>query len=88
RGVIYYRLGQLEKARQDFNTCLTLYPKGTPAATAAHFHLGRALAQLGQKKEAIEKLNKALELNTEIGGLSDKDIEEASSLLQELSIGD
>ncbi|MGB2808642.1 MAG: tetratricopeptide repeat protein [Sedimentisphaerales bacterium] len=88
RGVAYYRLGQFEKARQDFNTCLTLYPKGTPALTATYFHLGRVLAELGQKKEAIENLNKALELNTEIGGLSDKDTKEATSLLQELSIGD
>ena len=88
RGVIYYRLGQFEKARQDFNKCLKLYPKGTPAATATYFHLGRALNKLGQKEESIEKLNKALELNAEIGVLSDKDTEEATSLLQELSLGD
>jgi len=88
RGVAYYRLGQLEKACQDFNTCLTLYPTGTPALTATYFHLGRALAELGQKKEAIEKLNKALELNAEVVGLSNTDTEETTSLLQELSLGE
>ena len=88
RGVAYYRLGQLDKAAQDFNMCLTLYPTGTPALTASYFHLGRALAELGQKEEAIEKLNKALELNAEIEGLSNADIEEAQRLLQELSLGE
>jgi tetratricopeptide (TPR) repeat protein len=87
RGVAYYRLGQLEKAAQDFTKCLKLYPRGTPAATATYFHLGRALAKLGQKKEAIEKLNKALELNAEIGGLSPADVAETQRLLEELSEG-
>jgi tetratricopeptide (TPR) repeat protein len=87
RGVIYYRLGQFEKARQDFNTALTLYLKGTPALTATYFHLGRTLAELGQKEEVIEKLNKALELNSENGGLSAEEEDKAKSLLDQLSSG-
>jgi len=87
RGVAYYRLGQLDKAIQDFTKCLKLYPRGTPAATATYFHLGRALAELGQKEEAIEKLNKALELNAEFGGLSASDVAETQRLLEKLSQG-
>jgi tetratricopeptide (TPR) repeat protein len=87
RGVAYYRLGQFDKAVQDFTRCIRLYPVGTPAAAATYFHLGRALASLGQKDEAIENLNKALELNAEIGGLSPTDTEEAQRLLKELLQG-
>ncbi|MBA7642058.1 Beta-barrel assembly-enhancing protease [subsurface metagenome] len=87
RGVAYYRLGQFDKAIQDFTKCLKLYPKGTPAAAATYLHLARALDGLGQKDEAIENLNKALELNAEIGGLSTADTEEMQRLLDELSQG-
>ncbi|MHC4605262.1 MAG: tetratricopeptide repeat protein, partial [Planctomycetota bacterium] len=87
RGVAYYRLGQYEKAVQDFTKCLKLYPEGTPAAAATYLHLGRALAGLAQKDEAIENLKKALELNAEIGGLSTADTAETQRLLEELSQG-
>jgi len=87
RGVAYYRLGQFDKAIQDFTKCLKLYPKGTPAIAATYLHLARALDGLGQKDEAIENLNKALELNAETGGLSDADADEAQRLLDELSQG-
>ena len=87
RGVIYYRLGQYDKAVQDFTRCLKLYPTGTPAAAATYVHLGRALVGLAQKDKAVENLNKALELNAEIGGLSATDTEETQRLLEELSHG-
>ncbi len=87
RGVAYYRLGQFDKGIQDFTRCIRLYPGGTPAAAASYFHLAKALASLEQKDEAIENLNKALELNAEIGGLSTADTEEMQRLLDELSQG-
>lgn len=87
RGVAYYRLGQFDKAVQNFTNCLKLYPKGTPAIAATYFHLGRALAKLGQKEEAIEKLNKALELNAETGDLSATDAAETQRLIEELLQG-
>jgi tetratricopeptide (TPR) repeat protein len=83
-GVVNYRLGLFEKAVQDFNTCLALYPKGTLKATATYFHLGRALAKMDQKEGAVNNLNKALELNAENRELSKKDTEEAQRLLEEL----
>jgi len=88
RGVAYYRLGEFNKAVQDFNQCIKLYPARTPSAVASYFHLGRALASLGQKDEAIESLKKTLDLNVKIGGLSPADVAEAQRLLQELSRGD
>jgi len=87
RGVVYYKLGQYDRAIQDFTRCLRLYPTGTPSAVASYLHLGKALAKLGQKDEAVESLKKALELNTQIGSLSAADFADAWRLLEELSQG-
>ncbi|MFZ0034915.1 MAG: tetratricopeptide repeat protein, partial [Sedimentisphaerales bacterium] len=87
RGVVYYKLGQYDKAVQDFTRCLEMYPDGTPAATASYLHLGRALASLRQKDKAIENLKKTLELNTKTSSLSAADLADAQRLLEELSRG-
>jgi tetratricopeptide (TPR) repeat protein len=87
RGVAYYRLGHLEKAVRDFQRCLTLYLPEAPSLVASYFHLGRALASLGQTDQAVENLTKALELNTKRGGLSDDDVAEAKRLIEQLSAG-
>ncbi len=87
RGVAYYRLGQFSRAADDFRRCVHLYPDGTPASASSYFHLARALAQLGQKSEAVEHLTKALQLNSETEGLAAADFGEAQRLLEELSKG-
>jgi tetratricopeptide (TPR) repeat protein len=84
RGVIYYRLGESDKAVQDFTRCIELYPLEAPSAAASHYHLGRALAGLGQKDKAAENFKKALELNDRIGGLSDADVADVHRLLKNL----
>ncbi|UCG48204.1 MAG: tetratricopeptide repeat protein [Phycisphaerales bacterium] len=89
RGVVYYRLGELDKAIEDFNTCIKLYAMEAPGKAGSHFHLARALAAAGQKKEAREHLRNALDLQSQLegetGGLSAKDVTEARLLLEELS---
>jgi tetratricopeptide (TPR) repeat protein len=87
RGMAYYRLRQYDKAVQDFNKCVRLYPSRALAIVTSYFHLGRCLADLGEKAQAIEQLNKALELNKEFGGLGSDDIAEAHRLLVQLSGG-
>jgi tetratricopeptide (TPR) repeat protein len=87
RGMAYYRMGQLDLAVQDFNKCIRLYPNYAPAITASYFHLGRCLADIGEKKQAFEQLNKALELNKELGGVSGEDLAETNRLLGQLSAG-
>lgn len=87
RGVAYYQLGEFERAANDFIRCLKLYPNGTPSATVSYLHLGKSLAKLGQNGEAAENIEKALELNTKIGGLSAAESTEAQFLLKELSKG-
>jgi tetratricopeptide (TPR) repeat protein len=87
RGVIYYRLGELDKAVSDFNECIKLYPGITPASIGTRFYLARALAKLGQKNKAIQYLNEALKLNSQTGGLSTADLSEAQHLLNQLKEG-
>jgi len=93
RGMAYYRVGEFEKAAQDFTTCIELYPTGAPAKAASHFHLARALDKLGQTAKAIEQLDKALALQNEIvsqnrvGGLSRADLTEAQRLREQLQEG-
>jgi tetratricopeptide (TPR) repeat protein len=87
RGVVYYRLGELDKAVQDFTRCIGLYQETAPSCTATHFHLGRALERLGQKARAVENLKKAIELNGENGGLSTVEVDETQRLIEKLSEG-
>ncbi|MBN2593714.1 MAG: tetratricopeptide repeat protein, partial [Sedimentisphaerales bacterium] len=46
RGVIYYRLGEFDKAVSDFNECIRLYPGITSSSIGTRFYLARALAKL------------------------------------------
>ena len=87
RGVIYYRLGELDKAIRDFNECVKLYPGVTPSSVGTRFYLARALADNGQKDKAIQYLKEALELNSQNGGLSTADLAEAQSLFNKLKEG-
>ncbi len=87
RGVIYYRLGELDKAIRDFNECIKLYPGITPSSIGTRFYLARALSELGQKDKAIQYLKEALELESLNGGLSTADLAEAQRLLNELKEG-
>jgi tetratricopeptide (TPR) repeat protein len=87
RGMAFYRLGQYDKARQDFERCVHLYPSSAPAIVASYFHLGKCLADLGEKNRAIEQLNKALELNKELGALGGAELTETHRLLEQLSGG-
>ncbi len=87
RGVAYYRLGEFNKAIEDFTTCIKLYPNETPASIASRFHLARAFAGLGQRDKAVEYLNQVLELGSRIGGLLTTDLAEAQRLLKQLQEG-
>jgi tetratricopeptide (TPR) repeat protein len=87
RGVIYYRLGEFDKAVSDFNECIRLYPGVTSASIGTRFYLARALAKLGQKGKAVQYLKEALELNSQTGGLSTADLSEAQHLLNQLKEG-
>ena len=87
RGVVYYRLGEFEKAAEDFSRCISSGPNTTPASVATRFYLARALTELGEKGQAITHLKQALELQDRIGGLSRADLLDAQRLLKQLQGG-
>jgi tetratricopeptide (TPR) repeat protein len=86
-GVIYYRLGQYDEAVKCFRKCVNLYPPWEPSVVGSYFYLGKALAGLGQKSEAVKNLIKALELNAQMGTLSPEDVVEIQRLVEQLSRG-
>ncbi len=86
-GVIHYRLGEFDKAVQDFTECIKLYPSTAPQSVASRFHLARAFAKLGQTQKAIEQLNQTLDLESKIGSLSMADLAETHRLLEKLTKG-
>jgi len=87
RGVVHYRLGNFDEAIKDLSECIELYPADTPAAVAAEFHLGRALAKSGDPGKASQQLKTALDMHNRVGGLSTADVAEAQRLLKQLEEG-
>ncbi|MFC1782213.1 tetratricopeptide repeat protein [Planctomycetota bacterium] len=87
RGVVYYRMGEYDKAIQDFTKCVEWYPQQARSLAASYFHLGRAQAKINRKVEAVQNLKKALDLHDKNQGLSNEDFMEADRLHKELSKG-
>jgi tetratricopeptide (TPR) repeat protein len=84
RGVALYRLGQFDKAAEDFSRCVDLYPANARAATSSYFHLARTHAELGHTDQAQRYLKQAMDLQARIGGLSAADLAEANLLTEPL----
>jgi tetratricopeptide (TPR) repeat protein len=84
RGAIYYQMGEFDKAMEDFTKCIRLYPTGTPTVVGSHFRLAKTFAKLGQNAKAIEHLNQARKLQSQIGGLTTSELDEAQTLLTKL----
>lgn len=84
RGVIYFRMGEFDKAVEDFLKSLKLIPPGNIEAAGTYFHLGRTYAEMGDKVKAAENLNMALTLDPTGKVLSAEDIAATRSLLYKL----
>lgn len=87
RGVIYYRLGEYEKAVEDFNMAIQLYSSTAQHGVNTRLYLGRTYAKLEIPGKAIEYLEQSLDLNSRIGGLTPTDVEEARRLIKQLQEG-
>ncbi|MBN1975105.1 MAG: tetratricopeptide repeat protein [Sedimentisphaerales bacterium] len=84
RGMAYFRLGQFQKAIQDFSRCVEMYPESTPQSDASRFHLARAYAGLKQNAKAIGYLKEVLDSENRTKGLTAKELAEAQNLLTQL----
>ena len=57
------------------------------SALFSQVHLGKALARLGLNQDAVDNLNRALEIQEYLGGLNSSDIVEIKNLIQDISGG-
>ncbi len=91
RGVIVYRLGQFDKAVEDFRQCVELYPANARALASAYFHLGQAYAKMGRASDAEKALGQARDLHDRATDptkrLSPEDLAEMTLLLEQLQKG-
>jgi tetratricopeptide (TPR) repeat protein len=84
RGVALYRLGQFEKAAEDFAKCVELYTDDARSKVSAHFHLARAYVRMGRTAQAQQCLKQTMDLQDQTGGLSTTDLAEAKLLSEQL----
>lgn len=59
-GLLLMRKGELEKAEEQYKIALDMRPE----TTEVYINYGAALIQMNREDEALDHLNKALELNT------------------------
>ena len=85
RGVIYFRLNQLDKSLADLTRCVDEFGSGSAALTGSVFHQGRTLFAMQRRVEAMQALRKAIDLNSQTQALSPADLNEAKRLMEELS---
>jgi tetratricopeptide (TPR) repeat protein len=87
RGVVYYRLGQFDKAAEDLRKCIRSGASTARAGVATRFYLAKVLVELGERDQAVAQLNEALQMQAQVGGLSRADVLEARGLLKKLQEG-
>ncbi|MFC1762172.1 tetratricopeptide repeat protein [Planctomycetota bacterium] len=85
RGNIHIVLGQYDRAIVDLTKCIDLYPADTPQGVGSRFRLGKCLARVGRRQEAINWLNAALDLSSRLkGGLTPEERDEAHTIKSQL----
>ncbi|MHC4926789.1 MAG: tetratricopeptide repeat protein [Planctomycetota bacterium] len=85
RGTIYMHLGEYEKAAADFATCETMYFPTNPNRTLSAFHHGQCLLKLGDKTQALIKLLKAQDMDTQTASLSDQQRQQLDAMIRQIS---
>jgi tetratricopeptide (TPR) repeat protein len=73
-------LGELEAARQKLAECLKRAGQ-TSTLAAAHYHLGLVLFKGGDVSEAVSYIKTAMRLADRLGGLTEKEREQAERLI-------
>ena len=87
RGMAYFRLGQFQKAVQDFAKCVELYPDSTRQDITSRYHLAKVYAGLRENKKAIEYLKQVIDSGDKTGGLTSVELNDAKNLLKQLQEG-
>ncbi|PJZ69635.1 thiol:disulfide interchange protein [Leptospira perolatii] len=79
-GVTYSAMEQHSKAVKTFSLYIEKFPPGSGFTNLAYYYRGLANKELGKKEEAIQDLDKALELTTDL--TEKKEIEEDRKSIQ------
>jgi tetratricopeptide (TPR) repeat protein len=86
RGLIFFRLGEYQKASEDFLESIQLNDKKNTSYVICLYHLGITLNQIGNSKNAYAYLEKAVKLNQVQGGLTINEVSEAQNILTFLPV--
>ncbi|MGB2984460.1 MAG: tetratricopeptide repeat protein, partial [Phycisphaerae bacterium] len=76
---VLFQLGELDAARRKLEECLKLVGQ-TSTQAAAHYHMGLVLRDSGRTRQSIPHIRKALRLADRLGGLTEKEKEQARRL--------
>jgi len=87
RGVIHYRMGNLDLAVKDFEKCVELCPPKASSLATMRFHLARTYHALGNEEEAARHLQRIVGLEDDRSNLSADDQAEAKLLLDQVKKG-
>ncbi|MEN6383616.1 MAG: tetratricopeptide repeat protein, partial [Phycisphaerales bacterium] len=86
RGLIFYRLGEFQKAYDDFIESIQLNDKKNSSYVISLYHLGITLNRMGNDNNAYGYIQKALKLNNVQGGLTIDEVSEAQNILTFLPV--
>ncbi len=84
RGTIYYKLGQYQKAADDYEKCLKLHYMSQNNIAGVHLHYGRTLVALEQYQKAQAILRQALTLHERNNTFTKADVELINTLLEQI----
>ena len=87
RGVIYFRMGNLEGAVKDFTRFIELCPPGTGSLATTRFHLAQVYSEMGNLSDATRQLEQISGLLDGTSDLSATDEAEAKRLLERAKKG-
>jgi tetratricopeptide (TPR) repeat protein len=87
RGLIYFQMGKLQEASQDFSRCLELYLPNVSSRAVSSYHLGQVFYKLKDRTKASDILKQAIQLNDKVGGLSSEELKETREMLEQLTRG-
>ncbi len=79
-GTILLRMNRLKEAREKLSACLDMIGY-SPTRTAATYHLGLVMMKSEEQRDGLTSIRLALDMNNRVGGLGEKDTQEARRLL-------
>ncbi len=84
RGEIFYKMGEYEKAREDLEKSLRLYPAQSARRAPSGYRLIKTLAKLGKNKDALEMYKQVEQWNQQYQALTNDQIMDLNTIIKGL----